>query len=51
MNDAAKQKAIAALKQCKRELQGWQKAHGTDLDSQEAIIAADAALHVLENGG
>lgn len=46
------QKAIAVLKQCKGELQGWVKEHGADLDTQEALIAAQSVinLHTRESG-
>ena len=46
------QKSVAVIKQCKRELQGWVKEHGADLDTQEALIAATSVinLHARESG-
>lgn len=37
-------KAVAALKLCKAELKLWVHNHGTDPDTQEAIIAADLVI-------
>lgn len=44
---AANAKAAAALKLCIAELQLWMKTHGDDLDTQEAIFTAQAALRKL----
>lgn len=33
-----------ALRRCVAELNGWMRAHGTDLDTQEAVVDANLVL-------
>jgi len=43
-------KAVAALKLCKAELKGWIRNQGPDLDTQEAIIAAELVIQIAAKG-
>lgn len=48
--DELLQQAIAALKLCKAELQGWTVIYGHDLDTAEAILAADTVIKKSKGG-